>query len=224
MRQRAAGRRTPPRRAATTREWPSSRSSRAARCTRCRWRARNSRTSRCRPNSRRTSGSRRPFARRASSPLRVYPQRHRMPAVVQAPAWTTPPGWHPERRPAMRIVRSSVSCAVVLLIGSNASADKIKGFLWEASPSAIVVDGQKVALSSDTRVERPNQKDITTRDLHVGWEVEVEAREGDTGWVARVVRVKDARFQEEEILGVIDGLTPKTFLVDGDEIHVPKGA
>jgi predicted Zn-dependent protease len=120
-------------------------------------------------------------------------------------------------------MRTIVSCAVLLLVGTAASADKVKGFIWEASPYAIVVDGEKVALTPDTRVERPNQKDITVRDLRVGWEVEVEARQGDTGWVGRQVKVKDARFQEEDVEGVIDGLTPKTFLVDGDEIRLPKG-
>ncbi len=124
----------------------------------------------------------------------------------------------------MRTTRTVAGCAVLLLVGTAASAEKLKGFIVEASPSLINVDGEKVALTADTKVERPNQKDITVKDLHVGWEVEVEARETDAGWTARQVKVKDGRFQEEEIEGVVDGITPKLFLVDGDEIRLPKGA
>ena len=124
----------------------------------------------------------------------------------------------------MRTTRSVVSCAVLLLAGTVASAEKLKGFIVEASPSLINVDGQKVALTADTKVERPNQKDMTIKDLHVGWEVEVETREAEGGWIARQVKVKDARFQEEDIEGIIDGVYPKLFLVDGDELRMPKGA
>jgi predicted Zn-dependent protease len=119
--------------------------------------------------------------------------------------------------------RAAVFCAVLVLAGSTAFAEKLKGFLWEASPSAIVVDGESVRLMADTRIERPNHKDITARDLRIGWEVEVDARQEGSAWVARQVRVKDARFQEESFRGVIDGVSPRTFLVDGDEVRLPKG-
>jgi hypothetical protein len=52
----------------------------------------------------------------------------------------------------MRTVRHAVACAVLVLAAATASAEKLKGFLWETSPSAIVVDGEKVALTADTRV------------------------------------------------------------------------
>jgi hypothetical protein len=120
--------------------------------------------------------------------------------------------------------RAVVCCAAVLLAASSASAERLKGFLWEASSSAIVVDGESVRLAPDTRIERPNHKDITARDLRVGWEVEVDARQEGTAWVARQLKVKEARFQEESLRGVVDGITPRTFLVDGDEVRLPKGA
>jgi predicted Zn-dependent protease len=80
-----------------------------------------------------------------------------------------------------------------------------------------------VRISPETKIERPNHKDITARDLRIGWEVEVDARQEGSGWVARQVKVKDARFQQESFRGVIDGVTGKTFLVDGDEVRLAKG-
>ena len=121
------------------------------------------------------------------------------------------------------IRRAAVSAAVFLLATSSASAERLKGFLWEASSQAIVVDGESVRLAPDTKVERPNHKDITARDLRIGWEVEVDARQEGSGWVARQVKVKDARFQQKSFRGVIDEVTPRTFLVDGDEVRLPKG-
>ena len=123
----------------------------------------------------------------------------------------------------MRTVRSAVACILFTLAATAASAEKLKGFLWEASPSAIVVDGDKVALTADTRIERQNQKDITARDLRVGWEVEVDVRETGSGLVARQVKVKGARLAEENVEGVIDGISPRSFRVDGDEVRLPKG-
>jgi Protein of unknown function (DUF3604)/Domain of unknown function (DUF5666) len=93
----------------------------------------------------------------------------------------------------MRTIQgAAVSCAVLLLAESTAFAERLRGFLWEASPSAIVVDGESVRMAPDTKIERPNQKDITARDLRVGWEVEVDARQEGSAWVARQVKVKDA--------------------------------
>src|SRR5262249_29367968 len=130
-----------------------------------------------------------------------------------------------ERRLVMRAMqKAAVVCALLSIAGAPpAFADKLRGFLCEASSSAIVVDGEKVRLTSETKIERPNQKDITAPDLRSGWEVEVDAREEEAGWVARQVKVKDARFQEEKVSGVIDEVTPKTFFVDGDEVRLPKG-
>src|SRR5262245_4723825 len=123
------------------------------------------------------------------------------------------------------IRRAAVSCAVLLLASTTAFAETLRGFLWEASPTAISVDGQGVRIASDTKIDRPNQKDITAKDLRIGWEVEVDARqEGGGTWVARQGKVKNARFQEESFNGVVDGITPKIFLVDGDEVRLPKGA
>jgi predicted Zn-dependent protease len=124
----------------------------------------------------------------------------------------------------MRTFRHLLLSAAALAFATSAYADRIKGFLWEASTAAISVDGQKMRLTPDTRYERPNQKDITAKDLRIGWEVEVEAREdGDGGWTARQVKVKEARFQEESFEGIVDGITPRTFFVDGDEVRLPKG-
>ena len=87
-----------------------------------------------------------------------------------------------------------------------------------------MVEGQAVRLLSETTISRPNHKDITAKDLRVGWEVEVETR-GDvsTGFSARRVRVKNARFQEEDIEGIVDGVNQAHFFVDGDEIRLTKG-
>src|SRR6185295_13145770 len=95
---------------------------------------------------------------------------------------------------------------VSLLAASVASADKFKGYLWEVSPASVVVEGQAVSLGPDTKIERQNQKDITAKDLRIGWEVEVDAREYGSGWTARNVKVVEARFQQEEISGIIDGV------------------
>jgi len=119
--------------------------------------------------------------------------------------------------------RTIVAVAVCLLAASVASADKLKGYLWEVSPASIVVEGQAVSLGPETRIERQNQKDITAKDLRIGWEVEVDAREYGSGWTARNVRVMNARFEQEEISGIIDGVEKDHFLVDGDVCRLAKG-
>ncbi len=113
---------------------------------------------------------------------------------------------------------------VFLLAAASAQADKLKGFIWEASPSAIVVEGQTVRLAPETKVSRQNHKDITVKDLRIGWEVEVETRGDDASAVAREVRVKEARYQKETIEGVVDGVNHVRFFVDGDEIRLKQGA
>jgi hypothetical protein len=60
--------------------------------------------------------------------------------------------------------RTIVAVAVCLLAASVASADKLKGYLWEVSPASIVVEGQAVSLGPETKIERQNQKDITAKD------------------------------------------------------------
>jgi beta-barrel assembly-enhancing protease len=116
-----------------------------------------------------------------------------------------------------------VVLAVSLLAAASASAERLKGFISEASSSSIVVEGQTVRLSPETMIERQNHKDITPKDLRIGWEVEVETRGDGAGMVARKVRVKGARFQEEDIEGVVDGVNHVRFFVDGDEIRLTKG-
>src|SRR5215475_12228267 len=116
-----------------------------------------------------------------------------------------------------------VVVVVSLLASANAQAEKLKGFVWEASPSAIVVEGQTVRLGPETAIDRPNQKDITAKDLRIGWEVEVETRGEESGLVARKVHVKNARNQEETIEGIVDGVNHVRFFVDGDEIRLKKG-
>src|SRR5690349_947342 len=111
-----------------------------------------------------------------------------------------------------------------VLVASSVYADTLKGYIWESSVATIVVEGQAIRLVPETTISRPNHKDITARDLRVGWEVEVDTR-GDesTGLVARRVRVKNERFHEEEIEGVVDGVNHVRFFVDGDEIRLTKG-
>ncbi|HET7294401.1 MAG TPA: tetratricopeptide repeat protein [Vicinamibacteria bacterium] len=118
---------------------------------------------------------------------------------------------------------SVVVLAVSMLAAANSEAERLKGYIWEASPSAIVVDGETVRLAPETVIDRPNHKDITAKDLRIGWEVEVETRGEGTGQVARKVRVKDARFREEDIEGIVDGVNHVRFFVDGDEIRLTKG-
>ena len=111
--------------------------------------------------------------------------------------------------------------AFLLLIAGSAAADTIKGFIWESSTSVIVVEGQAIRLLPETTISRPNQKDITAKDLRVGWEVEVDTRgDAESGLTAKKVRVKNARFQEEDIEGIVDGIDKEKFFVDGDEIRV----
>ncbi|HET6900598.1 MAG TPA: tetratricopeptide repeat protein [Vicinamibacteria bacterium] len=112
---------------------------------------------------------------------------------------------------------------VVTLVAARAQAEKLKGFIWEVSPSAIVVEGQMVRLGPETSIDRPNQKDITAKDLRIGWEVEVETRGEDSGLVARKVHVKNGRLQEETIEGIVDGVNHVRFFVDGDEVRLKKG-
>ena len=111
-----------------------------------------------------------------------------------------------------------------VLVAESGYAEKLRGYLWEASVSSIVVEGQAVRLAAETTIERPNHKDITAKDLRVGWEVEVETRgDATVGLVARKVRVKNARFAQEEIEGVVDRVNGTRFFVDGDEIRLAKG-
>jgi predicted Zn-dependent protease len=116
-----------------------------------------------------------------------------------------------------------VFAVVAVLLTSTAWADKFKGYLWQVTPSSIVVDGQPLGLDGETKVERSNQNDITTRDLRVGWEVEVDAREYGTGLVARHVRVVNGRNQEETIEGVVDSIEKDHFSVDGELCRLAKG-
>ena len=111
---------------------------------------------------------------------------------------------------------------VSLLAAASAQAERLKGFIWEASPSAIVVDGQAVRLGPETTIDRPNHRDITAKDLRIGWEVEIETRGDDGALVARKVHVKTPRFQEEDIEGIVDGVNHVRFFVDGDEVRVTK--
>ena len=53
--------------------------------------------------------------------------------------------------------------------------------------------------------------------------MEVETRGEGAAQVARKVRVKNARFQEEEIEGIVGGINGTRFFVDGDEIRLTKG-
>jgi predicted Zn-dependent protease len=111
-----------------------------------------------------------------------------------------------------------------LLTASSGYADTLKGYIWESSVSTIVVEGQAIRLTPETTISRPNHRDITAKDLRVGWEVEVDTRgEASTGLVARKVRVKDERFKEENIEGIVDGVNHVRFFVDGDEIRLTKG-
>ena len=110
-----------------------------------------------------------------------------------------------------------------LLVADRGYAEKLKGFLWEVSPTAIVVEGQTIAMTADTDVDRQNHKDITAKDLRVGWEVEVETKGEAGALVARRVLVKNARLQEEKVEGVVEGVASTHFNVDGDEIRVPSG-
>jgi predicted Zn-dependent protease len=120
--------------------------------------------------------------------------------------------------------RTLVLGVVSLLAATSASADKLKGFLWEASPASIVVEGQTVRIAPETKIERQNHKDITAKDLRIGWEVEVETRGDDGNAVAREIKVKQARFQQENVEGVVDGVNHTRFFVDGDEIRLKQGA
>jgi predicted Zn-dependent protease len=113
---------------------------------------------------------------------------------------------------------------VLLLVPASTFAETLKGYIWEASTGALVVEGRSVRLMPDTRIERPNHKDITVKELRIGWEVEVDMRGDDaSGYVAKRVKVKTARFQEENIEGVVDGVNHVRFFVDGDEIRITKG-
>jgi len=110
-----------------------------------------------------------------------------------------------------------------LLVADRGYAEKLKGFLSDVSPAAIVVDGQTIRLAPDTDVDRSNHKDITAKDLRIGWEVEVETTGAAGALVAKRVLVKTARFQEEKIEGVVEGVSATHFSVDGDEIHLAGG-
>jgi hypothetical protein len=116
-----------------------------------------------------------------------------------------------------------LGACVSLLAATSAHAEKLKGYIWEASPSSIVVEGQTVRLGPETKIVRQNHKDITAKDLRIGWEVEVDTRGDEANPVAREVKVKQARFQEESFEGVIDRIEAKAFFVDGDEVRLPKG-
>jgi hypothetical protein len=117
-----------------------------------------------------------------------------------------------------------VMLVVSLLAAASAQAKRLKGFIWEASASSIVVEGETVRLAPETKIELPNHEGITARDLRIGWEVEVETRGEGAGQVARKLRVMNARFQEEDVEGVVDGVNHVRFFVDGDEIRLKKGA
>jgi predicted Zn-dependent protease len=148
---------------------------------------------------------------------KAFPARREFSPVLKAPSASPRPLEGSMKR------KTFVFALVVLLTATASYAETLKGFLWEASAAFIVVEGQSVRLSADTVIERPNHQGITAKDLKVGWEVEVDARGDGSGLVAKRVRVKNARFQEETIEGVIDGVNHVRFFVDGDEVRLTKG-
>jgi predicted Zn-dependent protease len=119
--------------------------------------------------------------------------------------------------------RVTLVFVALLFVADLAHAERLKGYLWEVSSSSIVVEGQTIRLTPETAIDRPNHKDITAKDLRIGWEVEVETRGDAASPVARKLRVKNARFQEENIEGIVDGVNHTRFFVDGDEIRLTKG-
>jgi Zn-dependent protease with chaperone function len=120
------------------------------------------------------------------------------------------------------IKKTFVAGFVSILVSTGAFADKLQGYLWNASASSIVVDGVAVRVLPDTRIERPNHEGITASDLRAGWQVEVDARQDSGGWVAKKVKVKNRRNDDTKLEGVLesngDGLT-----VDGYPIRWAKG-
>ena len=122
-------------------------------------------------------------------------------------------------------LRTIVFTVLSLLVANLSFADKLRGYVWEASVSVIVVDGQAIRLVPETTIQRPNQDGIAAKDLRVGWEVEVDARgDATSGFVARSVKVKTPRNAQEQFEGVVDRVNGTRFWVDGDEVRLARGS
>jgi predicted Zn-dependent protease len=119
--------------------------------------------------------------------------------------------------------RALVISFVSILIAASASADKLQGYLWNATASSIVVEGTAVRLLPDTKMDRPNHDGITASDLRVGWLVEVDARQESGGWVAKKVKVKNRRNDDAKLEGIIDSDPDGGLTVDGYPIQWKKG-
>jgi hypothetical protein len=119
--------------------------------------------------------------------------------------------------------RTFVVSFATILIAASASAEKLQGYLWNATASSIVVEGTAVRLLPDTRIDRSNHEGITAADLRAGWQVEADARQESGGWVAKKVKVKNRRNDDTKLEGIIESDGDKGLTVDGYPIKWAKG-
>jgi Zn-dependent protease with chaperone function len=110
-------------------------------------------------------------------------------------------------------MKSRLFVIACLFLSQELFAEKFKGYVWDVSDLALVVEGVPVALTEKVRFERSNQKDVTVRDLRIGLEVEVEGRRGQNAFLAEKIKIKNKRFEEVDVEGFIGR-------VEGSEIEI----
>ncbi len=120
-------------------------------------------------------------------------------------------------------MRIQPSAIFLLFLAGDAAAEKLKGYIWDLSESALLVEGIPVQITEKTRIERANQKDVAISDLRIGLDVEVEGKRGERAFVAEKLKVKNKRFEEVDVEGFIDRIEDASFEVGARRVVLPSG-
>ena len=89
---------------------------------------------------------------------------------------------------------------------------------WDVG-AHVIVEGVEVVLTESTRIERKGHPGITSRELRIGWEVEVQGRRDGDRLVAEKIKVETERHKKVDLEGYVDSLGEDSFDVDGRPVR-----
>jgi Zn-dependent protease with chaperone function len=119
-------------------------------------------------------------------------------------------------------MKSRLLVIACLFLSQDLFAEKFKGYVWDVSDSALLVEGIPVSLTEKVRFERSNQKNATARDLRIGFEVEVEGKRGQNAFLAEKIKIKNKRFEEVDVEGFITEVQGSEIEVGARRVLLPK--
>jgi predicted Zn-dependent protease len=117
-------------------------------------------------------------------------------------------------------MRRTLLLAVVLapiLSAGPAAAEKLEGVIWDNPP--LLIEGVEVVVTPSTQIERKGHPKITTQELRIGWEVEVEGSVEGNRLLARKLKVKTERHKRVDVEGFVEALGEETFEVEGHRVR-----